>query len=167
MFLMTTRMVLVQNMTKATVTLVVNNSNFKRALQGENAKVNIPFDVLFNGMSEPGIDVMFKKGYLYIPNKQDRIDLGLEFAEEEEVNDEEVKTALSSVEMLAILKENNPVVIKTTFENLAEIQRMKFANVAAENGIYTPGLAKFVKDYTGIDLLKAMKDIQDDKEDKM
>lgn len=164
---MTTRMVLVQNMTKATVTLVVNNSNFKRALQGENAKVNIPFDVLFNGMSEPGIDVMFKKGYLYIPNKQDRIDLGLEFAEEEEVNNEEVKTALTSAEMLAILKENNPVVIKTTFENLAEIQRMKFANVAAENGIYTPGLAKFVKDYTGIDLLKAMKDIQDDKEDKM
>ena len=164
---MTTRMVLVQNMTKATVTLVVNNSNFKRALQGENAKVNIPFDVLFNGMSEPGIDVMFKKGYLYIPNKQDRIDLGLEFAEEEEVNDEEVKTALTSAEMLAILKENNPVVIKSTFENLAEIQRMKFANVAAENGIYTPGLAKFVKDYTGIDLLKAMKDIQDDKEDKM
>ena len=164
---MTTRMVLVQNMTKATVTLVVNNSNFKRALQGENAKVNIPFDVLFNGMSEPGIDVMFKKGYLYIPNKQDRIDLGLEFAEDEEVNDEEVKTALTSAEMLAILKENNPVVIKTTFENLAEIQRMKFANVAAENGIYTPGLAKFVKDYTGIDLLKAMKDIQDDKEDKM
>jgi hypothetical protein len=167
MFLMTTRMVLVQNMTKATVTLVVNNSNFKRALQGENAKVNIPFDVLFNGMSEPGIDVMFKKGYLYIPNKQDRIDLGLEFAEEEEVNDEEVKTALTSAEMLAILKENNPVVIKTTFENLAEIQRMKFANVAAENGIYTPGLAKFVKDYTGIDLLKAMKEIQDEKEDKM
>ena len=164
---MTTRMVLVQNMTKATVTLVVNNSNFKRALQGENAKVNIPFDVLFNGMSEPGIDVMFKKGYLYIPNKQDRIDLGLEFAEEDEVNDEEVKTALTSAEMLAILKENNPVVIKTTFENLAEIQRMKFANVAAENGIYTPGLAKFVKDYTGIDLLKAMKDIQDNKEDKM
>lgn len=164
---MTTRMVLVQNMTKATVTLVVNNSNFKRALQGENAKVNIPFDVLFNGMSEPGIDVMFKKGYLYIPNKQDRIDLGLEFAEDEEVIDEEVKTALTSAEMLAILKENNPVVIKTTFENLAEIQRIKFANVAAENGIYTPGLAKFVKDYTGIDLLKAMKDIQDDKEDKM
>lgn len=164
---MTTRMVLVQNMTKATVTLVVNNSNFKRALQGENAKVNIPFDVLFNGMSEPGVDVMFKKGYLYIPNKQDRIDLGLEFDEDKEVNDEEVKTALTSAEMLAILKENNPVVIKSTFENLAEIQRMKFANVAAENGIYTPGLAKFVKDYTGIDLLKAMKDIQDDKEDKM
>ena len=164
---MTNRMVLVQNMTSATVTLVVRNSNFKRALQGEGAKVNIPFDVLFNGMSEPGIDVMFQKGYLYIPNKQDRIDLGLEFADDVEDNAEEAKTALTSAEMLAILKENNPVVIKTTFEALADAQRIKLVNVAAENGIYTPGLAKFVKDYTGMDLLKAMTDVRDEQEDKM
>ena len=118
-------------------------------------------------MSEPGVDVMFQKGYLYVPNKQDRIDLGLEFADETKENIEETKTALTSAEMLAIFKENNPVVIKSTFETLADAQRIKFVNVAAENGIYTPGLAKFVKDYTGMDLLKAMTDVRNEQEDKM
>ena len=162
---MTNRNVLVENMTKATVTLVVRNSNFKRALRGEGAKVNIPFDVLYNGLSEPGVDVMFQQGYLRIANKQDRIDLGLEFADDA-TEDTDVQAALSSAEMLAILKENNPIKIKSTLEGLAEKQRVKLVNVAAENGIYSPGLAKLIMDYTGMDLLKVMTDVRDEAEER-
>ena len=160
---MTDRKVLVENMTKATVTLVVRNSNFKRELKGEGAKVYIPFDIIYNGMSEPGVDVMFNQGYLRIADKQDRIDLGLEIGTEE--NTENVQTALSSKEMLEILKENSPIKVKETLNSLAEKQRIKFAQVAAENGIYTPGLAKLINDFTGLDLLKIMSDLKKEQED--
>lgn len=160
---MAERMVWVENMTRASVTIVVRNSNFKRTLKGEGAKVSIPFDILYNGLSEPGIDVMIQKGYIRIIEKQDRIDLGLEM-EEDTANTDTV--TLGRKEMLQILTENNPVEIKATLENLAETQRIKFANVAAENGIYSPGIAKLIKDYTGMDLLKVMTDVNSEKEDK-
>lgn len=156
---MSDRKVLVENMSNATVTLIFSNSNFKRKLKGEGAKTHIPFDVIYEGLSEPGVMIMFDKGIIRVVDKQDRVDLGLEM--EEEV----VATSLSSSEMLAILKENNPIKIKETLEGLAENQQKKFAQVAIENDIYSAGLAKFIKDYTGIDLLKAMQDYKAEKED--
>lgn len=155
---MTNRIVWVENMTKATVTIIIRNANFKRTLKGEGAKASIPFDILYEGLSEPGIGVMLEKGYIRINNKQDRIDLGLETTDD--IN-EIIENSLDSSTMLKILKDNNPVVIKQTLEQLAETQRIKFANVAATNGIYSPGLAKLVKDYTNIDLLKMMQDIKE------
>ena len=157
---MSDRKVLVENMSKATVTLIFNNANFKRNLKGEGAKVYIPFEVLYEGLSEPGVQVMFDKGILRINDKKDRVDLGLEF--EDEVV---VANSMSSSEMLIILKENNPIKIKETLEGLAENQRIKFAQVAIENDIYSAGLAKFIKDYTDIDLLKAMQEYKAEQED--
>lgn len=157
---MSDRKVLVENMSKATVTLIFNNANFKRNLKGEGAKVYVPFEVLYEGLSEPGVQIMFDKGVLRINDKKDRVDLGLEF--EDEVV---VANSMSSSEMLAIIKENNPIKIKETLEGLAENQRIKFAQVAIENDIYSSGLAKFIKDYTGIDLLKAMQEYKAEKED--
>ena len=114
---MADRKVEVRNMSNATVTLCFRNSNFKRVLRGEGARIEIPFDTLYDGLSEPGVDVMFSKGYLAIPNKQDRVDLGLET----EFSDVDLdKISMSSKDMLELLKNGSPVDIKATLEELSE-----------------------------------------------
>lgn len=156
---MADRKVEVKNMSNATVTLCFRNSNFKRVLRGEGARIEIPFDTLYDGLSEPGVDVMFSKGYLAIPNKQDRIDLGLET----EFSDVDLdKISMSSKDMLELLKNGSPVDIKATLEELSEDQKVKFANVAIDNNIYSAGIAKLIQDYTGINLAKAIADKEED-----
>jgi hypothetical protein len=158
---MANQKILVKNMTNATVTLIIENANFKRTFKGEGAKTYIPFDILYEGLSDSGIEKMFTKGYLKVVEKQDRIDLGLEF--EDKV--ESLENTMDSNEMLEIIKEGNAIKIKETLEALAPIQQKKFAQVAVDNEIYTAGLAKFIKDYTGIDLLKSIQDRKIDLED--
>lgn len=155
---MADRKVTVKNMSSATVSINIPNLNFTRELKGENAKTNIPFDTLYEGLSDPGIMVLFDEGFLYIEDKQDRIDLGLEFEDESEPQGAKV---MDSKSILEILERNEPMEIRTTLENLALEQRKKFAQVAIQNKIYNPGLAKFIMDYTGIDLLEAIQQFKE------
>lgn len=146
------RKVEVKNMSNAIVTLSFKNSNFKRSLRGEGARIDIPFETLYDGLSEPGVEIMFKKGYLAIPNKQDRIDLGLEYEDGETLEN----ITMSSADMLELLKEGNAVKIKEALEDLAPAQQKKMADVAIKNGIYSAGIASIIKKYTGIDLAAAI-----------
>lgn len=156
---MTDRKVLLENKSSATVNFSVPNSNFSRTLKGEGAKTYVPFDIMFEGLSEPGVDVLFSEGFLYIADEKDRIDLGLDAIAEADV------TIMSKEEMLEVLKENNPVKIKATLDGLALEQKKKFAYIAVDNDIYTAGLAKLIKDATGIDILNAIKNKRDSSED--
>lgn len=152
---MSDRKVKIINMSNATVTLAFMNSNFKRVLRGEGSHLDIPFNILYDGLSEPGTDIMFTKGYLSIPNKQDRIDLGLEYEDSEETLE---NITMSSNSMLELLKEGNAVKIKSTLESLAPAQQRKMADVAISNGIYSPGVAALIKKYTGVDIAAAIAD---------
>lgn len=152
---MDNRKVLLVNMSQATVNFSVPNSNFSRTLKGEGAKTYVPFDIMFEGLSEPGVDILFQEGFLHIEDKQDRIDLGLDTIAESDA------TLMSREEMLEILKENNPVKVKAVLDSLALEQKKKLAHIAIENDIYTAGLAKLIKDATGIDILAAIKNKRD------
>ena len=148
---MTDRKVWVENISRATVTIMVPNCNFVRELRGEGSKTQIPFDIMFEGLSEPGVNVMFDEGFLYIPNKQDRIDLGLE-TEEDEVKVED--KVMSSAKILEILKSDNAPAIKEMLDNLAIEQKKKVAEVAIDNKITSYGVATLIKQATGIDVIK-------------
>ena len=152
---MSDRKIKVVNMSNATVTLSFKNSNFKRTLRGEGANIDIPFNTFYDGLSEPGVEFMITQGYIAIPDKQDRIDLGLEHEDDEQ----DLSTiTMSSKEMLDLLKEGNPVNIKASLEKLSKPQQKKMAEVAIQNGIYSPGIAAIIKKFTGIDLASAIAD---------
>lgn len=155
------RKVTIKNVSHATVIYKIENLNFKRILKGENSIIKVPFDVAYEGLSEECVYNLFSRGYLIVVDKQDRIDLGLETEEEVSMSE----CIMSSEEILKLLQENNPIKIKETFEQIPATQREKIAQVAIENDIYNAGLAKFVKDYTGIDLLKNIQDRKIDLED--
>lgn len=155
---MSDRKVVVKNVSKFMVGLSFPNSNFHRLLKGEGSKVFIPFDVIEEGISEPGTLELFEDGLLVIENKQDRIDLGLEDPDEEE-ND--VPTVLSSREILAILERRSPTEIAAMFDGLAKEQKQKAAQVAIENKISDYGTVTLIKKYTGVDVLKAIQQVED------
>ena len=152
---MSDRKVKIINMSNATVTLAFMNSNFKRVLRGEGAYLDVPFNILYDGLSEPGTDIMFTKGYLSIPDKKDRVDLGLEYEDDTQGLE---NITMSSKSMLELLKEGNAVKIKSALEELAPAQQKKMAEVAIQNGIYSPGVAAIINKYTGIDLAAAIAD---------
>lgn len=160
---MTERNVLVQNVSNATVVLSFQNANFTRELRGDGAKTYVPFNILEIGISEPGVDVLFNEGYLYIPDKQDRIDLHLEFEEDEATEQE--KRVMDKKDMLALLRRGDAVEIKTTLENLAIEQRNKLAEVAIDNKITGYGICKLIKDYTDVDVMKAVKEAEEDSQE--
>lgn len=159
---MTDRKVWVENISRATVTLMVPNCNFVRELRGEGSKTQIPYDILFEALSEPGVDVMFEEGFLYIPNKQDRIDLGIE-TEDDEVSVEE--KVLSSDKILEILMSGNAVAVKEMLDKLAIEQKKKVAEVAVDNQITNYGVATLIKQATGIDVIKRVQENISEKED--
>lgn len=146
---MADRKVQVKNMSRNTVVLIVENSNYLRKFDGEGAIIHVPFDVLFEGLSEKGVMTLIEEGVLSIVDKQDRIDLGLETADEESKY-----VTMSSEEMLAILNKNNAIELKETLSNLPLEQQRKFAAVAVENDITNFGINKIIKDITGIDVIK-------------
>lgn len=157
---MTERNVLVQNVSNATVVLSFQNAGFVRELRGDGAKTYVPFNILEIGMSEPGVDVLFNEGYLYIPDKQDRIDLHMEF--EEDSSTEQEKRVMDKKDMLALLKRGDAVEIKTALSELAIEQRNKLAEVAIDNKITSYGICKLIKDFTDVDVIKAVKEAEEE-----
>lgn len=149
---MSDRKVLVRNVSNGSVTIYLPNENFRRTFENRGAKVSVPFDILFEGLSESGVEVLFKDGYLMIDNKQDRIDLGLEEADEE-IFAEKVK---SDEEILAILRTREPIKIKALLEGLAIEQKKNVAILAIKNKITDYGTVELIKRMTSIDVAKAV-----------
>lgn len=149
---MSDRKVLVRNVSNGSVTIYLPNENFRRTFENRGSKVSVPFDILFEGLSESGVEVLFKDGYLMIDNKQDRIDLGLEEADEE-IFAEKVK---SDEEILAILRTREPIKIKALLEGLAIEQKKNVAMLAIKNKITDYGTVELIKRMTSIDVAKAV-----------
>lgn len=149
---MSDRKVLVRNVSNGSVTIYLPNENFRRTFENRGSKVSVPFDILFEGLSESGVEVLFKDGYLMIDNKQDRIDLGLEEADEE-IFAEMVK---SDEEILAILRTREPIKIKALLEGLAIEQKKNVAILAIKNKITDYGTVELIKRMTSIDVAKAV-----------
>lgn len=143
------RKVVIKNVSNAHIVIAIPTLNVKRELKGNGTSTILSFDVISEGLlSEPGLEVLFKEGFIYIENKQDRIDLGLE-----EADSAAAPSVISDKEMLKLLERNNPVEIKKVLKDLAVEQQKKFVMLAVNKEIYNAGLAKIIKDVTGYDLL--------------
>lgn len=158
---MADRKVQIKNMSRNTIVFIVENSNYLRKFDGEGAIIHIPFDILFEGLSEKGVMTLFEEGALSIIDKQDRIDLGLETADEESKF-----VTLTSEEMLTILNKNNAVELKETLTKLPLEQQKKFATVAVENNITNYGISQIIKNITGIDVIRNVQIIEEMKADE-
>ena len=80
---MSDRKVLVRNVSNGLQQFIYQMKTLEELLKIEDLKY-LYLLIFYSGrFNESGVEVLFKDGYLMIDNKQDRIDLGLEEADEE------------------------------------------------------------------------------------
>lgn len=143
------RQVAVTSIFNRPVVLFIKNYNFEREFQKEGTTLHVPFDILFDGLSEYGVRRLFSGGFLTIKDEQTRLDLGLEASN---------STVLSytTEEILQLFKQND-VDFEEVFKELPIAQRTKVIGVAIENSITDFKKCQIIKKYSKIDISEAVK----------
>lgn len=148
------RKVTIKNLTNGRVHYTIPNRNVRRMLLPW-AAIQIPFAEIEEGLYDYGIKVLFAEGILTIEKDQDAVDLGLKVGQgiveappvESGVLSEKLKG--SNVELMRFLKNASA----TTRENIGAM--------AVEMRVVDPGKVKIIEEYTGVNVLTALKRADD------
>lgn len=145
------RKVIVKSMVNYTVGLTIPDLRFKREFTKEGETKSIDFDTLFEGVTSLGVKTLFDEGILYIENKQDRIDLGLE----EEGQPEKFKI-LNRGQILKLLKVDPISKLEETLSTLPLEQINRVAEVAIEEKFTDFDKCTLIKKFCGIDIISSV-----------
>lgn len=151
------RKVTVKSMVNYTVGLTIPDLRFKREFTKEGETKSIDFDTLFEGVTSLGVRTLFEEGILYIENKQDRIDLGLE----EEGQEEKFKI-LNRGQILKLLKVDPISKLESTLEVLPREQVNRIAEVAIEEKFTDFDKCNVIKKYCGIDIISSVQNLSEE-----
>lgn len=151
------RKVTVKSMVNYSVGLNIPDLRFKRDFTKEGETKAIDFDTLFEGVTSLGVRTLFDEGILYIDNKQDRIDLGLE----EEGQPERFKI-LNRGQILKLLKVDPVSKLQETLETLPREQINRIAEVAIEEKFTDFEKCNVIKKFCGIDVISSVQNINEE-----
>lgn len=126
-------------------------ANYKWVRYGQ--KIRIPFEKLEQMLYEPGVESLIRSGSLYIPNMQDKIDLGLEPADATEPQNIIVLTP----EQMKTLWTVKPLeVFKSEISKLSQSQLDNVIDYAIANKITVSDKCQYIRDLTKRDIFKAV-----------
>lgn len=151
------RKVTVKSMVNYSVGLNIPDLRFKRDFTKEGETKTIDFDTLFEGVTSLGVRTLFDEGILYIDNKQDRIDLGLE----EEGQPERFKI-LNRGQILKLLKVDPISKLQETLEILPREQINRIAEVAIEEKFTDFDKCNVIKKFCGIDVISSVQNMNEE-----
>ena len=151
------RKVIVKSMVNYIVGLNIPDLRFKREFAKEGETKSIDFDTLLEGITSLGVRTLFEEGILYIENKQDRIDLGLE----EEGSSEKFKV-LTRGQILKLLKVDPIAKLQETLEISPKEQINRIAEVAIEEKFTDFDKCNLIKKFCGIDVISSVQNINED-----
>lgn len=144
------RKVQIKNLSSGRVYYSIPNLNVKRRILPQMT-IELPFAEVQQGLYEYGIRVMFTDGILAVVGDQDAIDLGLKagqgVVENVVVTDEEIIKKLRgpSTQLAEFLRQAS-VTVK---ENAGRL--------AVEKRIVEPNRVKIIEEFTGVNVLAALK----------
>lgn len=144
------RKVQIKNLSSGRVYYSIPNLNVKRRILPQMT-IELPFAEVQQGLYEYGIRVMFTDGILAVVGDQDAIDLGLKagqgVVENVVVTDEEI-----------IKKLRGPNAQLTEFLRQASVTVKENAGrLAVEKRIVEPNRVKIIEEFTGVNVLAALK----------
>lgn len=146
---MENKKVMIKNMTNGRVVIKVPDLNLKRIWERKNAVKPVDFEILQQAFYNEGVEYLFKEGMLYITDEKIRIELGLE--------DEENKIIILDDNMkkryLTVLPINE---LKEKLKELTKEQILELADYAISNEIVNMEVRDLLKEYTGIDIIRAI-----------
>mgnify|MGYP006976542856 FL=1 len=151
------RKVTVKSMVNYSVGLNIPDLRFKRDFTKEGETKAIDFDTLFEGVTSLGVRTLFDEGILYIENKQDRIDLGLE----EEGQPERFRI-LNRGQILKLLKVDPVSKLQETLETLPREQINRIAEVAIEEKFTDFEKCNVIKKFCGIDVISSVQNMNEE-----
>ena len=151
------RKVTVKSMVNYSVGLNIPDLRFKRDFTKEGETKAIDFDTLFEGVTSLGVRTLFDEGILYIDNKQDRIDLGLE----EEGQPERFRI-LNRGQILKLLKIDPISKLQETLETLPREQINRIAEVAIEEKFTDFEKCNVIKKFCGIDVISSVQNMNEE-----
>ena len=150
---MAQRMVKVQNMVNKTVSIKKPEYGINRRWTQKGQIIPLPYEAVEQMLWDNGVRVMIDRGILYIPDMKDKIDLGLEpeGAEEPEniivLKDNQIKELLTTTPFIVFKKE---------IEKLTQTQVREIVNYAIVNELVDVNKVSYLKDLTGLDIMKSI-----------
>ena len=151
------RKIVVKSMVNYTVGLTIPDLRFKREFSKEGETKLIDFDVLSEGITSLGVKTLFDEGILYIENKQDRIDLGIE-----DENEPEKFKILNRGQILKLLKVDPISKLQEILEVLPREQINRIAEVAIEEKFTDFDKCNLIKKSCGIDVISSVQNINEE-----
>lgn len=146
---MENKKVMIKNMTNGRVVIKVPDLNLKRIWERKNAVKPVDFEILQQAFYDEGVEYLFKEGMLYVTDEKIRVELGLE--------DEENKIIILDDNMkkryLTVLPINE---LKEKLKELTKEQILELADYAINNEIVNMEVRDLLKEYTGIDIIRAI-----------
>lgn len=150
---MSNRMVTVVNTDNAMIGIAKPQygANYKWVRYGQ--PINIPYEKLEQMLYDPGVETLIRSGSLYIPNMQDKIDLGLEPANAVEPQNIIVLTP----EQMHTLWTVKPFeVFKSEIQKLSKTQLDNVIDYAISNKITISDKCQYIRELTHRDIFKAV-----------
>lgn len=146
---MENRKVLVQKMTRGRTSIVIPELHINTTWEKKDVKRMVSLEALKEALYTPGVDRLFRKGHLYPVNKEDRIALGLE---EEETN--EVMVVLTDEEREYLLSTATISELKEKLATLSPAQIELLVEYAVEHQLGTVAKSDVIKRACGKDIMK-------------
>lgn len=143
----------------------VPDLHLKRLWERKGAKKNIPFDVLQEAFYDPSVEYLLRQGILYIEDLDVKIALGLEEESAKEdksqlkiqiLKDEDIQRLLTVVPMYDF---------KEKIQALSKEQIQAVVDYAITNEITAYDKCDFLKEYTGIDIIRTVQLNRSEKEE--
>lgn len=142
------RKVTVKSMVNYRVGLYIPDLRFNREFTREGDTKGIDFDILYEGVSSQGVRTLFEEGILYIPEKKDRVDLGLE-----DEDAEEKFQILTENQILKLLRLDPLAKAEEVISKLPLEQVKRIAEIAIREKITDYEKCGLIKKYCKIDVI--------------
>lgn len=147
---METRMVNIRSTSTGTVTVHEPAYNIHRVFPSYGSVQKIPFETVEQLLWSNGFKNLLQKGFLYIDDMQDKIDLGLEDPDTKKPT--RLKT-LNDGQILTLLKVKTLDEFKTEIEGLPSEQVKRIVDYAVDNSIVDMEKIDYLKELTGQDIM--------------
>lgn len=127
--------------------------NIHREFPNYGSVQRIPYEIVEQLLWSNGFKNLLEKGFIYIDNMQDKIDLGLEAPDTKEPTRYKV---LNDGQIITLLKVRSLEDFKKEIDTLPAEQIARVVDYAIKNNIVDFDKANYLKDVTGTDILSVI-----------
>lgn len=161
---MENKQVFLTNTSKGYVVINVPDLHLKRTWERKGAKKPIPFDLLQQAFYDPSVEYLLSQGILDIEDMDVKVELGLEVEEAKETGKVNI-VVLSDSDMERYMTVMPVYEFKDKIKGLKKEQVFSLVDYAIEHELTNMEKCDILKEYTEIDIIKAVQLNRDDKEE--